>query len=95
MPRAVRLGDVCTGHGCYPSRPNSTASSNVFINKRGSHRLGDGWQAHCCGLPCHGSSAAQGSPNVFVNGRPKCRIGDAVACGSSMATGSSNVIVNG
>lgn len=93
MPGSVRLGDVCTGHGCFPSRPNVQASNNVIVNGRGAHRLGDGWATHCC-VSCHGGSAAQGSPNVIVNGRPKCRIGDAVSCGSAMATGSTNVIVN-
>jgi hypothetical protein len=49
---------------------------------------------NCCGT-CHGSTACQGSPNVFVNNLNKCRIGDAVCCGSTMATGSPNVFVNG
>lgn len=93
MTGAVRLGDVCTGHGCFPSRPNDQASPNVIVNNRGSHRLGDHWVTHCC-KSCHDSRAASGSPNVIVNNKNKCRIRDAVACGSSMATGSSNVIVN-
>lgn len=94
MPAAHRLGDLCTGHGCWPPRPNISASSDVLVNNLGSHRLGDGWAVHCCDDDCHGAVAAQGSPNVFVNGLPKCRIGDAVSCGSSMATGSPDVIVN-
>lgn len=93
MTGAVRLGDVCTGHGCFPSRPNVQGSPNVFVNGIPSHRLGDAWSVHCC-VSCHGSNACQGSPNVYVNGLPKCRIGDAVCCGSAMATGSSDVIVN-
>lgn len=96
MPAAVRLGDVCTGHGCFPSRPNDEGSPNVFVNDLPSHRLTDHWVTHCCPppSPCHDSVAAEGSPNVFVNDLPKCRIGDAVACGSTMATGSNNVFVN-
>ena len=39
--------------------------------------------------------ASGGSPNVFVNGKAVCRVGDPVSCGSRMATGSSNVFVNG
>ena len=95
MPAAHRLGDLCGGHGCFPPRNNVSASPNVFVNGKGSHRVGDGWATHCCGPACHASVAASGSPNVFVNGIPKCRIGDAVACGSKMATGSPNVFVNG
>lgn len=47
-----------------------------------------------CGPSCHDSSASAGSPNVFVNSKPLCRVGDPVACGSAMATGSGNVITN-
>ena len=32
MPAVTRLGDLCTGHGCYPPRPNITAASTVFVN---------------------------------------------------------------
>lgn len=92
---AVRLGDSCSGHGCWPPRPNVSASPNVFVNGIASHRLGDAWAAHTCpSIPeTHASVAATGSPTVFVNGKPKCRIGDAVACGSTMVQGSSNVFV--
>lgn len=41
MPGIVRLGDLCSGHDGYPSRPNDEASDNVFINGLGVHRLGD------------------------------------------------------
>lgn len=95
MPAAVRHTDICTGHGCFGPRPNISASSNVFVNGLGSHRVGDGWAVHCCGIPCHGSSQATGSPNVFVNGIPHARVGDAVACGSANAQGSPNVFING
>lgn len=95
MPAAVRLGDICSGHGCYPSRQNDQGSPDVFVNNLPSHRQGDSWAQHCCpDEGCHDSVAANGSPNVFVNGKPKCRVGDSVACGSTMVTGSADVIVN-
>jgi uncharacterized Zn-binding protein involved in type VI secretion len=94
MPAAVRFSDRCSGHGCWGPRPNDQGSPNVFINNLASHRLTDGWQAHCC-LSCHRSQACEGSPNVFVNNLNKCRIGDAVCCGSVMVQGSPNVFVNG
>lgn len=96
MPAIVRLGDICTGHGCWPSRANSTASTNVFVNGMGAHRVGDGWQAHTCpDIPeTHSSSQATGSPTVFVGGQALARIGDAIACGSSNATGSNNTYAN-
>ncbi|KAA5602800.1 PaaR repeat-containing protein [Roseospira marina] len=97
MPEAVRLGDTCTGHGCWPARANVGASGDVFANGRGAHRVGDPWAAHTClKIPeTHASIQDTGSPNVFVNGRPWARVGDAVACGSSNATGSPDVVVNG
>jgi uncharacterized Zn-binding protein involved in type VI secretion len=95
MTGAVRLGDFDSGHGCFPSRANISASPDVFVNGKPSHRVGDGWALHGCSVCApHGGVAASGSPDVFVNGKPKCRVGDAVSCGSSMATGSSDVIVN-
>lgn len=96
MPAAHRHTDICTGHGCWPSRSNATASGDVYVNNLGSHRVGDGWNVHCCPtVGCHGSSQASGSPNVFANNRAHARIGDSVACGSSNATGSPNVFING
>lgn len=91
MPAAVRLGDTCTGHGCFPSRANVAASPDVFLNGLGWHRVGDAWASHCCGPDCHGGALAAGSATVFVNGRAAGRIGDPVSCGSSCATGSPNV----
>lgn len=93
MPGAVRLNDLCTGHDCFPSRSNDSASTNVFINGRGAHRVGDHWEVHCCGPVCHDSVQATGSSTVFVNGKALARIGDSIACGSTNATGSSNVMV--
>jgi uncharacterized Zn-binding protein involved in type VI secretion len=94
MPPAVRLADVCTGHGCFGSRPNGQGSPNVFINGKPAHRKGDLWNYHCCPPPCHASTACKGSPNVFTNNLDQERVGDPVCCGSKMATGSPNVFVN-
>ncbi len=86
----ARLGDLSSGH-CFPSRPNITASSNVFINGLGSHRLGDLWGVHSCGSSSHASITVSGSSSVFVNGIPQARIGDSLSCGETILTGSSNV----
>jgi len=91
MPAVARKGDICTGHGCFPPRPNDQGSPNVFINGKPAHRVGDHWKVHCCGRKCHDSVLRDGSGTVFVNGKGLGRIGDAVACGSRVATGSSNV----
>lgn len=98
MSGAARLGDICTGHECFPPRNSIEGSPDVFVNGRPFHRQGDGWAVHCCTHPevphgCHGSVLALGSSSVYVNGRQAGRIGDPVACGGVIATGSSNVFV--
>lgn len=95
MPAVTRLGDICTGHGCFPPRPSTSASGDVFANGIPVHRQGDSWAVHCCGPPCHGSALAAGSGTVYVNGKQCGRIGDPVACGSSVATGSGDVYAGG
>lgn len=95
MPAVTRLGDSCSGHGCFPPRASVAGSGNVFINGRAAHRLGDGWASHCCGPVCHASALGAGSSTVFVNGLPLGRIGDPVACGSVVAQGSPNVFAGG
>lgn len=89
MPVA-RLKDVDSGHGCYSPRPNTQASSNVFVNGRGVHRQGDGWMTHCC-YGCHTGNTSGGSSTVFVNGKAMARITDSVSCGGVIMTGSGNV----
>ncbi len=91
MPAVARFGDRCSGHGCFPPRPNDDGSPDVFVNGLAAHRRGDHWMSHCCGLTCHDSVLAGGSGTVFVNGRPLGRVGDGVACGSVVAQGSGNV----
>ena len=95
MPACTRLGDTCTGHGCWSPRGNDAASGDVYVNGIGSHRQSDHWPTHCCGPACHDSTLAAGSGSVYVNGLQMGRIGDPVACGSSVSQGSSNVFAGG
>lgn len=100
MPSAARLGDICTGHECFPPRASVEGSGDVLINGIPAHRQGDAWSVHCCTHPdiphgCHDSVLASGSGSVYINGKQAGRIGDPVACGSAVATGSNNVIIGG
>ena len=90
MSAVTRLGDICTGHGCWPPREAVEASSNVFVNGIGVHRKGDGWNIHCCNNDCHFGTMVGGSDTVFINGRSAARIGDEINCGSLSAQGSSD-----
>lgn len=94
MPAVTRRTDVCTGHGCFPSRPSVQGSPNVFTNTLETHRETDAWAVHCCGS-CHGGNLASGSSTVYVNGLQMGRIGDPVDCGSTVAQGSPNVFCGG
>lgn len=89
----ARLGDICTGHGCWPPRSNVQGSPDVFVNNLPWHRQGDAWAPHTCpDIPeTHASVLANGSPTVFINGKQAGRVGDPVACGGLVATGSPNV----
>ena len=80
----------CSGHGCFPPRPNIKASTNVLVNNIGWHRETDGWATHCC-KSCHASNLKSGSGTVFANGLGVARPGDPVACGSVCMGGSNNV----
>lgn len=97
MPKAARKGDNCTGHGCWPPRPASAGSPNVFINRAPALRVGDAWAAHTCpAIPnTHAGTQAAGSSTVFVNGKALARVGDAVSCGGAVASGSPNVFAGG
>lgn len=92
MGRAVvRLGDICTGHFCFPPRTSITASTNVFVNGKGAVRVGDAWAVHVCDTDFHAGIQIGGSSTVLVNGKPLARIADAINCGSFCAMGSTNV----
>lgn len=95
MPAVSRIGDTCTGHGCFPPRANDSGSGNVFINGIGAHRQGDHWVPHTCGKNTHDGTLSGGSGTVFVNGKPLGRIGDMVSCGSAVGAGSGNVFAGG
>jgi uncharacterized Zn-binding protein involved in type VI secretion len=89
MSAVATQGDICTGHGCWPPR-SGVASSNVFVNGKPVHKVGDFWNIHCCDGACHPGVIAAGSKGVYINGSPVARIGDSINCGSIIAQGSSN-----
>ena len=94
MPKAARLGDIASGHGCFPPSPITSGSGDVFINGIPAARVGDSAAPHGCkDCPPHGRNIAAGSATVFINGRPASRIGDAISCGGSISAGSGNVFI--
>lgn len=89
---AARLGDMCTGHGCFPPRSSITGSSDTFIDGIPALRMGDKYDTHCC-VTCHDGQVVGGSGTTFINGMPAARMGDALDCGSQIAIGSSTTFI--
>lgn len=94
MTSLVRIGDVNTGHDCYPPVPIISGSFDVFVNRISSCRQGDIYQQHCCGRSCHVGVQIGASFDIFINGLPAARVGDPVSCGAAAAAGSPNVFGN-
>lgn len=90
MSAVTRLGDMASGHGCWPAHPSIEGSPNVFVNGIPVVRVGDAYQPHTC-VSTHGGNLAAGSSSVFVNGKAIGRVGDPVSCGSTVSQGSPNV----
>lgn len=90
------FGLNCSGHDCFPPRPNVQASTDVIVNGLGAQRLTDAYTVHCCpDKGCHDAVVAIGSSTVYVNGLPVARDGDQLSCLSKVANGSLNVIAGG
>ena len=89
MLPTARLADISTGHGGCSSRPNSSASPDVFVNCRPVHRVTDSWVVHCT----HSGMTVSGNATIFVNGLIKAKITSAVSCGEAIASGSGDVLI--
>lgn len=91
-----RLFDCCSGHGCWPPRPNCQGSEDVICNGLPCHRQSDMWMVHCCPPPivaCHPSVLCEGSETVITNGLQQGRQMDPVCCGSFVMCGSDDTFV--
>ncbi|MBN0986927.1 type VI secretion system PAAR protein [Amphritea pacifica] len=94
MPKAARLGDIGSGHGCFPATPIVSGSGDVLIEGVPAARVGDALAPHGCRkCPPHGRAVAAGSSTVMINGKPAARVGDSISCGGSVASGSGSVSI--
>lgn len=91
MPGAGLDTKLCSGHGGWPPRVNTSRSDDVFINGFKALRKDDTFALHCNGPSCHTGFVSVGSSSVFINGKAAARNGDAISCGSVVANGSTNV----
>jgi len=95
MPGVGRLGDWCTGHCCFPPRPNIQGSPDVYANGIPVHRQGDAWLVHACPKTAHAGTLSRGSSTVNANGKGISRVGDPVSCGSAVCEYSPDVNAGG
>lgn len=102
MPAAVRIGDMSTGHGCFPPTPMAESPvTKTFINGviPGVVAPTSTHVTHSCGSVVHRQgperSHSSGSSNTFIEGFPATRIGDNISCGDAVAQGSPNTFIAG
>ena len=97
MAAASRLGDLSSGHGCFPPTAiNSTPVSKTFINGIKAAVVDAGLVNHRCGKTTHfNRKVTSGSGKVFIEGKAACRISDSVSCGDTIGQGSSNTYFGG
>lgn len=94
MPKAARMGDIGSGHGCFPPTSITAGSPNVSIEGSPAARLGDSLAPHDCGnCASHGRAIAVGSGSVSINGKPAARVSDAIDCGGVIVSGAGTVSI--
>lgn len=94
MKPVTRIGDIHSGHECFPPTQCSSSSTDVFANKKGVMRVGDSFAPHGCPIP-HSVIASTGYGKVLVNGKPCVRISSSTGCGATVVAGSPNVLLGG
>ena len=94
MKPVTRVGDIHSGHQCFPPTKGSSGSPNVFANGRAVMRLGDNFKPHGCPKP-HSVIASTGYGKVLVNGKAIVRVSSKTACTATVVMGSPNVVVGG
>lgn len=93
---AARVGDMHSGHSCFPPTNAINGSPNVKINGMQAMKVGGQYQQHCCPKKgCHPVVQSSGSGTVMINGVPASRLGDMTGCGAVTISGSGNVLIGG
>ena len=95
MPFAARIGDLGSGHSCFPPHMIITGNPKVIIQGMPAATISDTLLPHACGPLIHPGNIASGSSKVFISGRAAARIGDIVSCGSIIMTGANKVNIGG
>ena len=91
MPAQCILGDMSTGHGCFPpTAVNGAVASKTSIEGSPAAMVNSTHPPHACGNTVHsGRKISSGSGKTTIEGRAAARIGDSISCGDSMGQGAS------
>jgi uncharacterized Zn-binding protein involved in type VI secretion len=95
MPAACRLGDLSTGHGCFPpTNINGKVAAKTSIEGAKAAFVGSTHPDHSCGTTVHaGRSISSGSGKTFIEGAAAARIADSINCGDAMGQGASKTFI--
>lgn len=99
MPSVSRLGDLSTGHGCFPPTAMvATPVSKTFFNGILAGVVDSGCQfaTHSCGITTHSQAerfVSSGASKTIIEGKPAARIGDNIGDGDAIAQGSANSFI--
>lgn len=99
MPAVSRLGDMSTGHGCFPpTNLITTPVAKTYFNGilAGVVDSKCKFAAHTCGDVTHNSDArfpSSGASKTYIEGKKAARIGDNIDCGDAISEGSSNSFI--
>lgn len=99
MPAVSRLGDMSTGHGCFP--PTAMVQTPViktFFNGiiAGVKDSGCQFATHSCGIVTHSQAerfVSSGASKSYIEGKAAARIADDIGDGDAIAEGSPNSFI--
>lgn len=97
MAALSKLGDMSTGHGCFPPTAMvTTPVTKTYVNGilAGVADPQCQFATHVCGTTTHPQSERYPIPapgnKTFIEGYPIAKIGDDINCGDAIAEGSGN-----
>lgn len=99
MPAVSRLGDMSTGHGCFPPTDMVlTPITKTFFNniRAGVKDSGCQFTTHSCGIVVHPQEerfVSSGASKTYIEGKQAARIGDDIGDGDAIAEGSINSFI--
>ena len=91
MPAQCRLGDMSTGHGCFPpTAVNGAVASKTTVEGSAAAMKDSTHPPHSCDSTVNsGRKISSGSGKTTIEGKPAARIGDPISCGDAMGQGAS------